>query len=316
MARIDRSLMLALALTGALSGALSIGCRKKAEVTAEDVAAQGALTEQSSAGSVVWSIKPDGQVRIAVKGPDGKPMETGVTGGMSVKPPVGALALATVKPVEGSGGVLTATLPPFTEDLTELRYGLKIGNASFDGVMHVPRGGTQELLDSARATEKSKLEGKKGPHGGVIQVVGLDRVEILGDKASALVRVYLLDAMLQPAPIGERKLDIKLGLVGARSQVLDLLPNRKENFYEGMLRGKIEPRKITVALVEGGVTRVALCGWQPGRVVPVGQSAPVIGIFINDIWGGDAPLPTPGGDHGHDHHGHDHGHDDHGHHDP
>ena len=67
------------------------------------------------------------------------------------------------------------------------------------GALHVPAGGTKELVLTARtAATKDNYKGQKGPNGGVVQRVGDDVVEIVGDKGTGQVRVYALDATLKP----------------------------------------------------------------------------------------------------------------------
>ena len=289
MTRLVRSLLMALALASAAAP----GCSKSPEVTAENIEELGAVPEQNDGGSVVWTFKPDGQVNALVKGPDGKPVEKGVTGTLTVKPKDGAPVTAKLEPVEKAGGVLAATLPKLEADLTEVSYEVRVDDKPFKGVMHVPKGGTKELHDSGKVTAEAKLEGKKGPNGGIVQVVGEDTVEIVADQKTGKVRAYLLDDDLKPAKVNDRKVKLKLALSGEGSELVELSPSPKGPYFEGKVDLTIKPKKITVVLVDADVVHVALCGWYPGKVIVVAPSAPVIAIFVNVKWDVDVVVKPP-----------------------
>jgi hypothetical protein len=278
-----RSMLVTLALAGA--SATVPACSKTPNVTAENIDDNWALTEQQEPGSVTMSVAGDGQVKVLVKDRNGKPIEEGVSGTLSARipgkqaPPVNA----ELKPEPRSGGVLTASVPPFQEDLTEVSYEIKVGNDALKGVLHVPRGGTKELQESAKANADPSLEGKKGPNGGILQVVGDDRLEIVADKTTGEVRVYVLDADLKPVAIGER--EIKLAITtSAGAEVLVLAPGPQKAYFTGKLSAKVNPVKITVVLTEGDHTDVVLCNYRPGTVIVVGPSAPGIAILVAVNW--------------------------------
>jgi hypothetical protein len=290
MTRLVRSLLAAIALACAAAP----GCGKQPEVTAESIEELGTVPEAHDTGSVVWSVTPDGQVNALVKDPDGKPVEKDVTGTLTVKPSKGAEPVkAELKPVEKAGGVLAATIPKLEAELTEVSYELKVGDKSFQGVLHLPKGGTKELLDSAKQQAEAKLEGKKGPNGGIVQVVGEDTVEIVADKKTGKVRAYLLDDDLKPAKVIDRKVKLKLALSGEGSEVVELLPSPTAPYFEGKLNIKIKPTKITVVLIDVDVVHVALWGWYPGKVIVVGPSAPVVAVFVNVNWDVDVVVKPP-----------------------
>src|SRR5262249_6552316 len=102
-------------------------------------------------------------------------------------------------PLAGSGTSLTASIPKLTENLTTISYSLKVGDATWDGTLHVPPGGTKALL---AVPTVAVPEGTKGPHGGIVDVVGDQRVEIVIDEKTGQVRMYMLDDKLQPIPVG------------------------------------------------------------------------------------------------------------------
>ncbi|WP_438022658.1 hypothetical protein [Sorangium sp. So ce233] len=278
-----RSVLFSLAV--ASTALVSPACSKSPEITAESIDDNWALTEQHEPGSVVMTVAQDGKVTVLVKDRAGKPIEEGVSGNVTVKVPGkdGAPVTAELTPEPKSGGVLIAKIPPLEDDLTEVSYEFKVKGDPFKGVMHVPRGGTRELQESAKENQPHKLDGKKGPNGGVLQPVGDDIVEIVADKATGDVRVYVLDLNLKPVSIGQR--EIKLAIhTPSGPDVIVLAPGPDRLFFTGKLKAKVNPTKITVVLKEGGHTHVVLCGYHPGSVIVVGPSAPAIGILVATAW--------------------------------
>ncbi|XXT22323.1 hypothetical protein WME94_12250 [Sorangium sp. So ce429] len=278
-----RSVLVALAV--ASTALVSPACSKSPQITAESIEDNWALTEQHEPGSVVMTVAQDGQVTVLVKDRDGKPIEEGVSGNVKVEVPgkEGAPVTAELVPEPKSGGILLAKIPPLEDDLTEVNYEFNVKGAPFKGVLHVPRGGTRELQEKAKANDAHKLDGMKGPNGGVLQPVGDDIVEIVADKDSGDVRVYVLDLNLKPVPIGER--EIKLAIQTASGpDVIVLAPGPDRLYFTGKLNVKVNPTKITVVVKEGGHTDVVLCGYRPGSVIVVGPSAPVIGILVATAW--------------------------------
>ncbi|XYI00642.1 hypothetical protein ACMHYB_13135 [Sorangium sp. So ce1128] len=278
-----RSVLVALAV--ASTALVSPACSKSPQITAESIEDNWALTEQHEPGSVVMTVAQDGQVTVLVKDRDGKPIEEGVSGNVKVKVPgkEGAPVTAELVPEPKSGGVLLAKIPPLEDDLTEVNYEFNVKGAPFKGVLHVPRGGTRELQEKAKENDAHKLDGMKGPNGGVLQPVGDDIVEIVADKDSGDLRVYVLDLNLKPVPIGER--EIKLAIQTASGpDVIVLAPGPDRLYFTGKLNVKVNPTKITVVVKEGGHTDVVLCGYRSGSVIVVGPSAPVIGILVATAW--------------------------------
>jgi hypothetical protein len=295
-------LALSLALSSATSAAMLSGCSKKAdataEVTAENISAEDAITEQHDAAAVTWSVGTDGKVKARLKAPDGAPIEDGVTGTVTAKPAGKDAKPVTAKLVfDAKAGLYTAELPKLEADLTEVSYDVSVKGKPVKGAWHLPKGGTRELSATAKVTAEVKVpEGKKGPNGGVIQVVGDDLLEIAADAKTGETRVYVLDDDLKPMPVGKRR--VKIGVVASAPEVVVLSAEPQGLYFTGKLNIRSNPNKLTVVLQEEEAAEpvVVLCGWHPGVVVVVGPSAPSLGLFVAVGWG--APVivvapPTP-----------------------
>jgi hypothetical protein len=289
-----RGLLVVLAVT--VAAALP-GCKKKSpsgttDVTAEanavevNISRDEALTEQNDAGTVTWVVSPDGQVRARFKTPDGALIKSGVSGTLTVKGLKKGDKPVTVKlEPDANTGLYVATIPKLGADLTEVGYEIDVNGKPVKGAMHLPRGGTKALVTTARAAAENKLpEGKKGPHGGVVQVVGSDILEIAADEKTNQVRVYALNDDLKPVAVGKRR--VKLGVVSSTPEMIELEAEPKQMYFTGKLSVKANPTKLTVALYEDDAPEpvVVLCGWHPGAVIVVGAGAPVLLLFAIASW--------------------------------
>jgi len=78
--------VLTLAAVAALPACTKKDDKIEAEVTAENIAAEAAITEQHEAATVTWAVAPEGKVKARFKSPDGEPLDDGVTGNVIVKP--------------------------------------------------------------------------------------------------------------------------------------------------------------------------------------------------------------------------------------
>jgi hypothetical protein len=303
MTRIARTLivLLPLALAPACSKATATAGAEAEMAVNADLGAE-AFVEEHDGGSVAWRIDDDGQVKAAVVGSAGARVKEDIGGSLAWKLPSGEVKTVPLA-LDAKTGLLVGAGPKLEADLTEVDYTVTVSGKPWTGVMHVPIGGTAALVTSAKAAVEVKIpEGTTGPHGGSIQVVGEDRLEMV-ESASGEVRVYVLDAELKPRPIEGRT--IKLGFVAERPEMLVLAPATAGAYFVGTLGAAINPFKVTVALGFGGTTRVALWGYRPGvRVVAEPARAPRVNIMVNafvetpdDVW-----VKAHG-------HGHGHGHD-------
>lgn len=287
-----RSMFALIALTAALPA-----CGNTSEgITAETIQDnEGSITEQHDAATVVWSVDGDGNVKALVKTPDGKPVNKNVYGTLTVSGVDPAFVPMTM-PIapDPKTGVLSAVIPMPDDEITVVKYDLKVDGKPVVGAMHLPHGGTAELVANAKLAEAKKLpEGKKGPNGGVVQVVGDDVVEIVADKSNGNVRVYVLDADLKPVKIGERK--ITIGFVGPKGpDTIVLAPDSGGAYFVGKMNVVVNPTKLTVVVADHDDVHVVLCGYRPRGVILVGASAPSHLVLVNVNWGGVVVVnPTP-----------------------
>ena len=257
--------------------------------TAADVPApakeleRGTVTEQHGDITVSWRVAPDGEVwgLVTQRGEEVKPSD--VTGALEAR----ALddGQPTAYAVKEDSGLLHAKLPELSAAMTEIRYNLKVRGEPVKGVLHVPRRGTVALVEAAdtAAAATAIKPGAKGPHGGVVQVVGDDVVEIVGKKGSGDVRVYLLDDDLKPVKVKKQKIDLVLH--DQKTHMVELTRHEGDDyFYATDVRIRTNPKKVTVVIEEDGDHDVALVGYWPGAVFVCGHSAPVFDIYVVDSW--------------------------------
>ncbi|WP_437967595.1 hypothetical protein WMF04_50025 [Sorangium sp. So ce260] len=296
-----KSVLSAVALTALMiaGGSLAAGCKSTDEATVTEesveavpVALEEPLTEEHDGGSVGWEIAPDGAVRAIVRAPDGKPIDKDVSGTLTWKGPNGDAQVPLA--LDAKTGLLVAAGPKLEADLTEVKYDVVVAGKPWNGTLHVPAGGTRVIVEGARKAEKRPIPaGKTGPNGGVIQVVGDDTIEVVADKASGQVRVYVLDANLKPIPVGDRK--IKLGFVGPSSEVVVLTPGPGGLYCVGTIAAKVNPVKLTVVVAHPTHADVVLVGYRPGVHVVVGPSAPALGVVVATGWNVSVKVKTTPG---------------------
>ncbi|AGP33593.1 hypothetical protein [Sorangium cellulosum] len=255
--------------------------------TAESAIGEGAYVEEHESGKAAFNVAADGNVKAVVSGPDGKPIREDVSGTLLWKDASGEKTLPLT--LDAKTGLLVAAGPKLEADLTEIGYTLNVAGKPWNGTLHVPAGGTAELYANAKGSADLGLpEGKLGPHGGRIEIVGDDRLELLVDEATGDVRVYVLDADLKPIDIGERK--VTLGVVAEAPQVVVLAPVAATAgvaagaYLTGKLALAADPLKVTVAVRNAGRSAVALCGYRAGAAFAVHARAPRVKVRVKTDW--------------------------------
>jgi hypothetical protein len=270
-----RGSLVACAVAATVSAVL--GCSRSTSEAATDDSA--ALVDSTSAGSIAWNIDPGGSVRATVKTPDGKPITENVDGTMVWKTVDGPKTVVLSQ--DKKSGALVAAGPKLDGDLTEIDYTVVAPAKPLSGTLFLPRGGTPELVAAAKAPPAVVVpEGKKGPHGGPIQIVGKDRLEIVASRKGE-VRVYVLDANLQPVPIGTRK--VQLGVGGNTPEVVMLTPAASGLYFVGHWKASGEPARLTLEERDGDDVRVIIVGHKPGTpfvVVGGASGPPVIAVVV------------------------------------
>ena len=262
------------------------GCGKK--LTAEAIeASPGAIVQQGKTGSSAWVVTPDGKVSAALKDPDGKPVTQPVTGQMTFATPSGPPVSV---PIQGDpqSGVITAEGPKLEADITPVTYALTVNGKPWNGSLDVPRGGTQDLVASAKLQAAEPAAPAVGPNGGVVQVVGPDKVEVVANKSTGDVRAYVLGPDGQPVDPGDRT--ITVALQGEAPEVVVLAPEPQGHFVFGHLRARMDPVHVTVAVNAHGTTHASLIGWAPGAVLLTGPEAPRVHLLAVDAWPGEVVV--------------------------
>ncbi|WP_437928280.1 hypothetical protein WMF37_03300 [Sorangium sp. So ce291] len=264
--------------------------------TAESAIGEDAYVEDHESGKAAFNVAADGSVKAAVTGPDGKPIRENVSGTLLWKGPSGEEKTVPLT-FDEKAGLLVAAGPKLEADLTQIGYTLNVAGKPWSGTLHVPAGGTAELYANAKGAADLRLpEGKLGPHGGRIEIVGDDRLELLVDEATGEVRVYVLDVDLKPVDIGERK--ITLGVVADAPQLVVLTPvaasadvNADVNakvaasaYLTGKLALAADPLKLTIAVRNAGRSAVALCGYHAGAAFAVHARAPRVKVRVKTDW--------------------------------
>ena len=233
-----------------------------AEATVSGDLGPDPLVEQHDDGSVAWRIDPDGKVKATASTTAGAPIKQDL-GGTLVYKVAGGEPRTVPLVMDAKTGVLVAAGPKLEADLTEVDYTITVSGKPWSGVMHIPVGGTAALAASAKVTAEAKLPDQSvGPHGGAIQIVGNDRLEMVADAETGQTRVFVLDVNLQPVAIEARTL--KMGFVAERSELVTFVPEPSGLYFVGRIGATMNPLQITVALGSGGVTRAAIWGYRPG----------------------------------------------------
>jgi hypothetical protein len=269
----------------ALASAGSFGCKKDkdsngrgSEVTK---AASASLVEKFDGGSVAWNVSAQGEVLAHVKDQAGDDISKSVKG--NIEWTAGGKVQTAPLAWDAKAEALVAVGPPLQQDLTEIRYTFVADTQPIVGVLHVPANGTSIIAVDAAAAAKVELKAQVGPHGGPIQIVGEDRIEIVAEPTTNYVRVYVLDASLQPVVIGKRRITIAVG--GPQPEVIVLTPGPQAAFFTGSWHVVAEPPRLTVAVHDPIVgLHVGVVGMLPGVPLLVG-GGPVLAMGL------PAPLP-------------------------
>jgi hypothetical protein len=270
------------ALLMGMAIAVFAGCNRTAAV--EDWSS--ALVELRDEGTVAWNIRADGTVKAMVKGRDEKPITANVTGKIATDD--GSVEL---KQSEGSG-VLEGKGMKLGAELTRAKYDLVVDGKTWSGTLFVPAGGTADFVAGAKAVAAVKLpDAKIGPHGGTLQIVGGDVLELVVNASTGELRVYPFDAQLKAIAAADRA--IKVGVItDSKAELVALLPDPSGAYFTGKIGISVDPVEVAIS-VKGKAQAEAQCvlvGFQPGVALAINATAPRVKILVK------ADAPSAEGD--------------------
>lgn len=284
----------------ALMLALSLGCGKnkdegsRGEVPSEKSeksAAAASLVEVFERGSVAWNVDASGQVLARVQHTDDGDISKDSKGTIEWTE-AGEVKSAALK-YDSDKAALVAQGPALQADLTEIRYTLVTQGEPVSGALHVPADGSGAIVADTKASAKVSVEGVAAPHGGVIQVVGEDRMEIVADDDSDEVRVYLYDASWKPVVFVDHKITIAVG--GAKPEVIVLAPGPGSLYFVGAWHVVGEPSRVTICVKRAGKSHVAIVGYRPGVKLVV-AGGPKVKVKVKGVgWGPSVKVKGSGG---------------------
>jgi hypothetical protein len=161
-------------------------------------ALEAGLVEEHADGRVEWVVRPNGDVVARLRTLSDEPIAIGeVKGKLRVDGEDFALSKEGDRLVTNVGALEGA--------LTDIEYELSVRTSSWRGTLQVPSEGTKALL----ALPSKKVDADaRGPNGGMVEVIGDQRVEIVLDEESGEVRAYLLDDDNKPIEVGDSELTI------------------------------------------------------------------------------------------------------------
>lgn len=266
----------------ASASAEALGQKETPAADVEEIPEGQVLTQQIGDTNVSWLVKPSGDVYALVK-KNGKEVPASALDGKVTVAPLGEGGAPVEKKLTNEGGVLTTNVGPLAGTVNEVKYDLVVDKQPVVGVLHVPKTGTDALIDEAKVAAKAKFKpGTLGPHKGVVQVVDEDVVEIVGQTGGGAIRVYYLDDDLKEIKAPDHK--VKLALYAGKTYWVELKPHESGTYFYADVDIKVDPTMITVVIEDKGDVDVCLVDYVPGHVVVWGPSAPVIHVWVVASW--------------------------------
>jgi hypothetical protein len=245
------------------------------------IAPEETVVEESDRGTIAWDVDADGHVKAAIKATDGHAITKDVTGQISFPD---AMQEPFVDAEMSPEGFLVADGPALQDDLTEMDYDLVVEGAPWTGVMYLPRGGTQAIERDAKADAAAiaGLENTAGPNGGVVQVIGGERYEVVADRDTQEMRMYLLGPSLEVVDPGERVM--RVGYVTTYPESLLLVREPGAFYYVGRVQSGWDPVQITIGVGFGGSFHYGIVGFHFGERVYFGARAPALRVMAVRAW--------------------------------
>lgn len=266
----------ALASSSDAQGTLESGSTVGAKLTvgADPLFADdGAIVEANEDGSSAFVVDPEGRVTAALADAEGKPTTNRslklsfVKEGAEAPSEVLLIPDADKRYFVGHGPALDAEITPVT-------YEISGGAKPIVGVLHIPKGGTKGLVASSTVVAAAHVTPIVGPHGGRIERVGDDDVELLIDPDSGEARAWILvDGKVVPPK--EREVGLYLD-----GRYVDCYPDQNDSFYV-KLDAHFELRalhKVSVALYTTEHVHTVVWGFRPH--VAVYLARPVVDVRV------------------------------------
>jgi hypothetical protein len=271
-----------LVLVAAAFVALAPACSKSASAIAS--LGSDVVVDQLELGRVGLSIGADGDAKAAVESNDGKPLSKDAKGTLSFKSISGEPKTVPLT-FDTASGTLVAKGPKLEGDLTQVTYAIDVGGKTMDGSLHVPAGGTAQLVadGNAQATAAAAAPAVSaealGPHGGSISVVGGDRLELVSD-GSGQARIYLLSVDGKVAPVEARA--VTVGVVAEAPETIAFVAEPQGRYLTGQWHVHTDPVRLTIAsrANANAAAKVVLVGFKPGVALKVGAAAPHVRVII------------------------------------
>ncbi len=157
------------------------------------------------------------------------------------------------------------------------------------GVLHVPQGGTKSIDEDAKATASLVVPpGKTGPNGGIIQYIGQDPVELVADKDTHEVRMYVLGPDYTVVDPGERS--FRLGYDAQVPGMEVLVREPGADYYVGPWYATYDPFRVTVVMGYGGFYHTGIIGWHYGESLRFGFGVPGLAYVGVRGWAPSAAI--------------------------
>jgi hypothetical protein len=264
-----KKVVLFCSLLGAMAALTFTGCKSASQ---EDWTM--ALIERQDSGSIAWNVHADGTVKALLKTPDDKPITANVKGKITTND---GAAVELVQ--DAQSGILEGKGLKLSAGLTQAKYDLTVDGSPLTGTLFLPAGGTADIVAGARASANVKLpEPKIGVHGGTLQVVGGDVVELVANAQAHELRAYLFDAQLKAVAAADR--EIQVGIVAERPELVILTAEPGAAYFTGKLAATIDPIEVTIGVKTKGHAEIALVGFQPGVAMAIGATAPRVKLMV------------------------------------
>jgi hypothetical protein len=219
-----------------------------------------AVVEGFDDGSAAFAIAPDGSTKVALADADGKPI-TDRKMKMTYSIDESDKTVEVPLRYDDDHHYLVANGPELALNVTPVRYDISGGAKSWTGVLHLPAGGTKALNVSAQLAASVHAKPIVGPHGGRVERVGDDDVEVLLDSESGEARAWIVADGKVVTP-KERSFSLVLD-----AREVELFPDLNDSFYAKVSFDAsfsfTAVHKVSCVLTHGSVMSTLVFGFRP-----------------------------------------------------